>query len=76
MVRNHGNRKLPKDQVVGHLPNGRTSWLINGGDPITTEPSPGMIFQVQHIKWNSMRLAVGMFSFIFERLFWGGELIF
>ena len=28
--------KSPKDRVVGPLPNGRTSWLINGGDPITT----------------------------------------
>ena len=26
-------RKSPKDRVVGPLPNGRTSWLINGGDP-------------------------------------------
>ena len=31
----------PKDRAV--LPNGRTSWHINGCDPITTEPSPGMI---------------------------------
>ena len=23
----------PKDRVVGPLPNGRTSWLINGDDP-------------------------------------------
>ena len=23
----------PKDRVVGPLPNGRTPWLINGGDP-------------------------------------------
>ena len=33
MVNNHGDRKSPKDRVVGPLPNGRTSWLINGGDP-------------------------------------------
>ena len=26
---------------MGPLPNGRTSWLIIGGDPITTYPSPG-----------------------------------
>ena len=25
--------KSPKDRVVGPLPNGRTLWLINGGDP-------------------------------------------
>ena len=23
----------PKDRVMGPLPNGRTLWLINGGDP-------------------------------------------
>ena len=32
MVNNHGDRKSPKDRVIP-LPNGRTSWLINGGDP-------------------------------------------
>ncbi len=31
-----------KDRVVGALPNGHE----NGGDPITTETSPGMILQV------------------------------
>ena len=25
--------KSPKDRVVGPFPNGRTPWLINGGDP-------------------------------------------
>ena len=25
--------KSPKDGVVGPLPNGRTPWLINSGDP-------------------------------------------
>ena len=25
--------KSPKDRVVGPLPNGRTSWLVNEGDP-------------------------------------------
>ena len=33
MINNHGNGKSPKDRVVGPLPNGRTPWLINGGDP-------------------------------------------
>ena len=28
------------DRVVGQILNGH-SWLINGGDPITTEPSTG-----------------------------------
>ena len=28
-----GDRKSPKDRVVGPLLNGQTSWLINGGDP-------------------------------------------
>ena len=30
--------KSPKDRVVGPLPNGRTSWLINGGDPNHLHP--------------------------------------
>ena len=33
VVSNHGDRKSPKDRVVGPLPNGPTPWLINGGDP-------------------------------------------
>ena len=33
VVNNHGDRKSPKDRVVGPLPNGRTLWLIDGGDP-------------------------------------------
>ena len=45
----------PKDGgcgTMGPLPNGRTSWLmINEGDPITTEPSPGMRFQVVKGWW-------------------------
>ena len=36
MVNNHGDRKSPKDRVVGPLPNGRTPWLINGGTLLTT----------------------------------------
>ena len=33
VVHNHyGSFLSPKDRVVGPLPNGRTSWLINGGD--------------------------------------------
>ena len=31
VVHNHGDRKSPRP-----LRNGRTPWLINGGDPITT----------------------------------------
>ena len=31
--------KSPKDRVVGPLPNGRASWLINGGDPKHLRPS-------------------------------------
>ena len=39
--------KSPKDRVVGPLPNGRTPWLINGGDPkYLLLTSPGMILQV------------------------------
>ena len=30
---NHGDRKTPKDGVVGPLANGRTSWPVDGGDP-------------------------------------------
>ena len=33
MVNKHGDRKSPRPGVVGPLPNGRTPWLINGGDP-------------------------------------------
>ena len=33
VVNNHGDRKSPTDRVMGPLPNGLTSWLINGGDP-------------------------------------------
>ena len=36
VVNNHGDHKSPKDRVVGPLPNGRTLWLMNGGDPFTT----------------------------------------
>ena len=44
MVNNYGDRKSPKDQVVGPLPNG-LFWLINRGDPnyLVT----GMILQVR-----------------------------
>ena len=42
---NHGDGfKSPKDRVVGPLPNGRTLWLINGGDP--NHLLSGMILQV------------------------------
>ena len=33
MVNNHGDRCCPLNGVVGPLINGRTSWLVNGGDP-------------------------------------------
>ena len=33
MVHNHSYFLSPKDRVVGLLPNGRTPWLISGGDP-------------------------------------------
>jgi len=33
VINKHGDRKSSKDRVVGPLPNGRTSWLLNGGDP-------------------------------------------
>ena len=36
--------KSPKDRVVGPLTNGRTPWLINGGDP--NHLLIGMILQV------------------------------
>ena len=52
LVKNHGDRKSPKDRVVGPLPNGRTPWLVNEGDPLTTCPSPGMILQVGSIHWH------------------------
>ena len=43
VVNNHGESfSSPKDRVVGALPNGRTSWLINGGDPNLLS---GMILQ-------------------------------
>ena len=38
MVNNHGDRKSPKDRVVGPLPNGQTPWLINGGNLLLTSP--------------------------------------
>ena len=44
VINNHGDRKSPKDRVVGPLPNGRTSWLINEGDP--SYLLTGMILQV------------------------------
>ncbi len=37
VVNIHGDvSKSPKDRVAVPLPNGRTSWLKNGADPITT----------------------------------------
>ena len=43
-MHNHGDRKSPKDRVIP-LPNGRTLWLINGGDP--NYLPAGMILQVR-----------------------------
>ena len=43
MVNNHGDRKSPIPGVVP-LTNGRTSWLINGGDP--NHLLTGVILQV------------------------------
>ena len=44
MVSNHGDRKSPKDRVVGPLPNGLFMAEINGGDP--NYLLTGMILQV------------------------------
>ena len=44
MVNKHGDRFRPLNGVVGPLTNGRTSWLINGGDP--NHLLTGMILQV------------------------------
>ena len=44
VVNNHGDRFRPLSRVVGPLPNGRTLWLINGGDP--NYLLSGMILQV------------------------------
>ena len=38
MINDHGDRKSPKYRVVGPVPNGRTPWLINGGDPKRLHP--------------------------------------
>ena len=38
MVNNHGDRVRPLTGVMGPLINGRTSWLINGGDPNWDDP--------------------------------------
>ena len=40
----------PKDRVVGPLPNGYENAKENGGDPITTYPSQGMILQVRNLR--------------------------
>ena len=54
MVDNHGDRKSSPTWiligVVGPLPNGRTSWLINGGDP--NHLLTGMILQVDPQNFN------------------------
>ena len=39
----------PLTGVVGPLPNGWTSWLINGGDPITTYPKWEPMLQVAYL---------------------------
>ena len=54
MVNNHGDRQSPKDRVVGPLPNGRTSWLTNGGDPnhlqVLDDPPSGC-----SLKWGPLK---------------------
>ena len=45
----HGSFSSPKDPVVGPLPNGRESWLLNGGDPYKSwddPPSNGPLINV------------------------------
>ena len=44
MVNNHGDRKSPKDRVVGPLPFMAFLWLLNGADP--NHLLTGMILQV------------------------------
>ena len=50
VVNNHGDNKSPKDWVVP-IPNGRTLWLRNGGDPnhwtksLDDPPSRNIVFQ-------------------------------
>ena len=50
VVNNHGDDKSPKDWVVP-IPNGRTLWLRNGGDPnhwtksLDDPPSRNIVFQ-------------------------------
>ena len=51
MVNNHGDRKSPKDRVVGPHPNGRNLWLINQGLLTTYKscddpPSKGCSFKI------------------------------
>ena len=55
----------PLNRVVGPLPNGRTSWLINGGDP--NHLLSGMILQVPT---QSLTVPVGMFGVFFLLSFW------
>ena len=50
-----GDRFCPLNGVVGPLTNGRTSWLINGGDP--NYLLTGMILQVQY-KRSFLRILV------------------
>ena len=54
VVNSHGDRQSPKDRVVGPLPNGRTSWLTNGGDPnhlqVLDDPPSGC-----SLKWGPLK---------------------
>ena len=43
-VNDHGDRKSPKDRVVGPLPNSLYTWLLIGVDP--SYSLSGMILQV------------------------------
>ena len=57
-------------RLWGPLPNGLNTWLINGDDPITTEPSTGKpILQVASVSSDPVDLNDLMICCIF---FWGG----
>ncbi len=64
MVNNHGDRKSPKDRVVGPLPNGH-SWLINGGDP--NHLLTGMILQVGILAHRTPDDEQGVYFFTSEK---------
>ena len=71
MVNNHGDRKFPKDRVVGPLPNGRKKWLTNRGDP--NYLLTGMILQVGFLTCSFFAVFEGILCFDHcqENNFWG-----